>query len=78
MTSWYTDRVKNTTTCGIRLRREKYKLGKQSMMWFGHIYLKQEISMDPAKVAHIKVWPAPKSKDEVKSALKTVSLSPNL
>ena len=30
------------------------------------------MSPDPAKVKHIKAWPAPKSKDEVKSFLQTV------
>ena len=57
---------------GIRLRREKCKLGKQSVMWFGHIYSKQGMSPDPAKVDHIKAWPAPKTKEEVKSFLQTV------
>ena len=41
-------------------------------MWFGHIYSKQGMSPDPAKVDHIKAWPAPKNKDEVKSFLQTV------
>ena len=41
-------------------------------MWFGHIYSKQGMSPDPAKVEHIKVWPAPKFKEEVKSFLQTV------
>ena len=63
---------------GIRLRQQKCKLGKQAVMWFGHIYSKQRMSPDPAKVAHMKAWPVPKSKDEVKSFLKTVSLLPNL
>ena len=39
---------------GIRLRRQKCKLGKQAIMWFGHIYSKQGMSPDPAKVEHIK------------------------
>ena len=39
---------------GIRLRREKCKMGKQAVMWFGHIYSKQGMSADPAKVEHIK------------------------
>ena len=41
-------------------------------MWFGHIYFKQGMSPDPAKVEHIRAWPAPTSKDEVKSFLQTV------
>ena len=47
-------------------------------MWYGHIYSKQGISPDPAKVDHIKVWPAPKSKDEVKSVLQTVQFAPKI
>ena len=57
---------------GIRLRREKCKLGQQAIMWFGHIFMRQGMSPDPAKVEHIKNWPAPKDKSEVKSFLQTV------
>ena len=57
---------------GIRLRKEKCKLGQQSVMWFGHIFSKQGMSPDPEKVRHIKAWPAPQSKDEVKSFRQTV------
>ena len=57
---------------GIRLRREKCKLGQQAIMWFGHIFTKQGMSPDPAKVKHIKDWPALKSKEEVKSFLQMV------
>ena len=39
---------------GIRLRKEKCKLGKQAIMWFGHIFSKQGMSPDPDKVEHIK------------------------
>ena len=41
-------------------------------MWFGHIFMKQGMSPDPTKVSHIKAWPAPKSKEEMKSILQTV------
>ena len=57
---------------GIRLRREKCKLGQQAVMWFCHIYSKQRMSTDHGKVEHIKAWPAPKTKYEVKSFLQTV------
>ena len=56
----------------IWLRREKCKLGQQAIMWFDHIFTKQGMSPDPAKVEHIKAWPAPKTKEEVKSFLQTV------
>ena len=38
-------------------------------MWFGHMFFKQGMSPDQDKVAHIKAWQAPKSKDKVKSFL---------
>ena len=64
--------IKRLHEYGIRLRREKCKFGQQSIMWFGHIFSKQGMSPDPAKVAHIKAWPAPQNKDKVKSFLQTV------
>ena len=42
------------------------------MTWFGHIFTKQVMSADPAKVEHIKAWPATQNKEEVKSFLQTV------
>ena len=57
---------------GIRLRREKCKFGKQAIIWFGHVFSKQGMSADSDKVAHIKAWPAPTNKEEVKSFLQTV------
>ena len=50
----------------------KYLLRNQVVMWFGHIFSKQRMAADPAKVEHIKTWKAPKSKKEVKSVLQTV------
>ena len=32
---------------GIRLRKGKCKLGKQSIIWFGHVFSKQGMSPDP-------------------------------
>ena len=57
---------------GIRLRRKTCKLGKQVVVWFGHIYTKQGMSPDPAKVEHIWAWEPPRDKSEVKSFLQTV------
>ena len=70
---------KNFDTClarlykyGIRIRREKCKLGQQAVMLFGHIFSRQGMSADPAKVDHIKAWKPPQDKAEVKSFLQTI------
>ena len=52
----------NLYDCGIRLRKVKCILRNQVVMWFGHIFSKQRMAADPAKVEHIKTWKAPKSK----------------
>ena len=60
---------------GLTLREEKCKLGKQEVVWFGHVFNKQGMSPDPEKVKTIKAWPAPKDKSEVKSFLQTCQFS---
>ena len=57
---------------GLTLRREKCKLGVPEVLWFGHIYDKDRMSVDPEKVRIIKDWPRPKDKAGVKSFLQTV------
>ena len=47
-------------------------MGKQAMMGFRHIYSKQGMTPDPAQVDHIRAWPSPKLKEEVKLLLQTV------
>ena len=47
---------------GLTLRREKCKFGVTEVLWFGHVYDKHGMSMDPAKVQLIKDWPRPKDK----------------
>ena len=44
------------------------------MLWFGHIYDKNGMRGDPAKVQLIMDWPKPKDKAAVKSLLQTVQL----
>ena len=56
---------------GLTLRKEKCKLGKQEVVWFGHVFSRQGMSPDPEKVKTIKAWPVPKDKSEVKSFLQT-------
>ena len=57
---------------GLRFRKEKCRFGQPEVLWFGHIFTKQGMSPDPEKVAHIKQWPVPLDKSEVKSFLQTV------
>ena len=59
----------------ITLRKEKCKWGKTEVTWFGHIFSKQGMSADPAKVKVIKDWKQPGDKAEVKSFLQTVQFS---
>ena len=56
----------------ITLRRAKCQLGMPQVKWFKHIYSKQGMSADPAKVEMIQAWPQPTDKSEVKSFLQTV------
>lgn len=57
---------------GMTLRKEKCKLGKPEVLWFGNVFTKQGMSPDPAKVEAIKKWPAPENKAAVKSFLQTI------
>ena len=56
---------------GLTLRKEKCKLGKQEVVWFGNVYSRQGMSPDPEKLKTIKAWAAPADKAEVKSFLQT-------
>jgi len=60
---------------GLTLRPEKCELGKPEITWFGNVYSKHGMSPDPEKCRIIKQWPAPKSKEEVKSFLQTVQFN---
>ena len=57
---------------GLTLRKEKCKFGVTEVLWFGHVYDKDGMSVDPAKVQIIKDWSRPKDKAGVKSFLQTV------
>jgi hypothetical protein len=57
---------------GLTLRREKCHIGQKEVIFFGHVFSKEGMSPDPEKVEHIKSWPEPKDKSEVKSFLQTV------
>ena len=54
------------------LKKEKCQLAKPQIKWFGHIFSKDGMSADPAKVKVIRAWTRPKDKSEVKSFLQTV------
>ena len=57
---------------GLTLRKEKCRFGVTQVLWFGNVYDKHGMSVDPAKVQIIKDWPRPKDKAAVKSFLQTV------
>ena len=57
---------------GLTLRKEKCEWGQPQALWFGHIFTKQGMSPDPAKVENIKSWTRPDDKKAVKSFLQTV------
>ena len=50
------------------MRKEKCKLGKQEVTWFGHVFNKQGLSPDPGKV---KTSTQPNDKAETKLFLQT-------
>ena len=56
----------------LTVRREKCKFGVREVLWFGHIYDKQGMRVDPDKVQLIMDWPSPKDKAAIKSFLQTV------
>ena len=57
----------------ITLRREKCKFGAPEVKWFGHIYSKQGMAVDPERKQVIRDWKRPADKKEVKSFLQTVA-----
>ena len=57
---------------GLTLNKKKCQFGRESVVWFGHVFSKDGMSPDPEKVAHIKKWPEPEDKAAVKSFLQTV------
>ena len=57
---------------GITLCRHKCRLGQPEVTWFGNVFHKGGMSLDPDKVDTIKGWPAPEDKTALKSFLQTV------
>ena len=57
---------------GCTLRKDKCKLGKPEVTWFGHVFTRTGMSADPGKVATIQAWERPKAVKEVKSFLQMV------
>ena len=64
--------LKRLDEFSLRFRKEKCNFGQPEIKWFGHIFTKKGMSPDPEKVEHIRQWPVPKDKAEVKSFLQTV------
>ena len=54
---------------GITLRKEKCHWGRPEVLWFGKVYSKAGVSMDPAKTEVIRKLPPPQSAKEVRSFL---------
>ena len=63
---------------GIILHPDKCHLGQPQLKWFGYIFSKDGISLDPEERSIIKNWPAPKSSSEVKSFLWTIQCNSKL
>ena len=63
---------------GITLHPDKCHLGQPQLKWFGYIFSKDGISLDPEERSIIKNWPAPKSSSEVKSFLWTIQFNSKL
>ena len=57
---------------GLTLRKDKCKLGKTEVMWFGHLYSRLGMRADPAKAQVVKKLPSPRTVKEVKSLLQTL------
>ena len=47
---------------GLTLRRGKCHIKVREVLWFGQVYDKHGMSVDPAKVEVIKDWARPKDK----------------
>ena len=60
---------------GLTLRREKCRMGQESVKWFGMIYNSHGMVVDPAKAEVVRNWPAPKTVRDVKSFLQTVQFN---
>ena len=61
--------LKRLVKWGITLRREKCQWGRPEILWFGKVYSKHGVSMDPAKSEVIRNLPVPQSPKEVRSFL---------
>ena len=61
--------LKRLEEWGITLRREKCQWGRQSVLWFGKIYSRQGVSIDPAKTEVIRSLPTPQNAKETRSFL---------
>ena len=62
--------LKRLAENNVTLRREKCTFG---VKWFGHIYSKQGMAVDPERKQVIRDWKRPADKKEVKSFLQTVA-----
>ena len=54
---------------GITLRREKCRWGQPEVLWFGKVYSRHGVSIDPAKTEVIRNLPTPQNAKETRSFL---------
>ena len=64
--------VSQNGTLMLEIRMEKSRLGVAEVLWFGHIYGRNGMRVDPEKVRVIRDLSIPKDKVGVKSFLQTV------
>ena len=68
----FLDRVKDE---GITLSMEKVNACKEEVLWFGHVYGKNGVRPDPAKVQKLKEKGVPCNQEEVRSFLQAAQFN---
>ena len=61
--------LKRCEEYNVTLRAPKCHFAHPKVCWFGNVYSKEGMSLDPEKVQLIKKWPEPEDKSVVKSLL---------
>ena len=61
---------------GITLRKEKCRWGTPEVLWFGKIYSRHGVSIDPAKTEVIRNLPTPQNATATRSFLQMAPVRP--